>query len=101
MPRWLVAQAPPGLDTSWIESLGALGGIVVICLAVIAWLIRDRARIIADRDAERAITRAITSELSGRLVDHAERTTPVLDRTARALEAATLTMDRLDRERPR
>lgn len=65
-----------------LERLGVAGIVAVILLGVIGWLIRDRNRLIADRDAERERNRS----MADRLVATMERVIPVLDRTERALD---------------
>lgn len=90
----MLAQVETAAELS-AQQLGAFAIALAITLAVIAWLVKDRARIITDRDAERTANRS----LSDRLVDQAERMIPVLDRGARAIEDAVRTLDRQDRAR--
>ncbi len=101
----LLAQVDTAAELT-VQQLGAFAIALLVCFAAIAWLIRDRAattvahgvecaRLIADRDAERAANR----ELSSGLVDQAERLIPVLDRGARAIEDAARLLDRQERGR--
>ena len=78
----MILLSEPGVDPSTLERLGTAGIVAVILLGVIYWLVKDRARIIADRDAERV--KADT--LADRLVSTIERVIPVLDRAERALD---------------
>lgn len=87
--------AATGSTEQAIASLGPFAAAALLGLGAITWLIRDRARIITDRDSERAITRA----QSERLITQAERVVPVLERTVAALEASTKALDRAERDR--
>lgn len=78
-----------------VQQFGAYAVALLLCLGGLVWLARDRARIIADRDAERAANTA----LSARLVDQAERIVPVLERGAHVMEDVTRFLDRLERDR--
>ena len=99
------AQVDTAADLT-AQNFGAFAVAMLLALAAVAWLIRDRSstlqaasaerdRLIADRDVERAANR----ELSARLVDQAERLIPVLDRGARAIEDTARLLDRQDRVR--
>ena len=83
------------VDPATWERLGTAGIVAVIMAAAIAWLIRDRLRVLADRDKERQRNQ----DLSDRLVEQAERIVPVIERNAAALEQATRHMERLERDR--
>lgn len=78
----MILLAESSLDPSTLERLGTAGIVAVILLGVIVWLVKDRARIITDRDAERVKAEA----LAERLVSTIERVIPVLDRAERALD---------------
>lgn len=91
----LPAATGGGTEVDAVAALGPFAAAALLGLAAITWLIRDRARIIADRDHEREVTR----EQSERLVAQAERSIPVLERTGAALEAATRAIDRQERTR--
>lgn len=70
------------VDPSTFERLGTAGIVAVILLAAIGWLIKDRAAIRAERDAERRRSEAVAD----RLVQTIERVLPMLDRVERALD---------------
>lgn len=83
------------LDPATLERLGTAGIVAVLMAAGITWLIRDRWRVVADRDRERQRSH----ELGERLVEQAERVVPVIERNAAALERATRCIERLERDR--
>lgn len=65
-------------------------GALVLALAAIAWLIKDRARIIADRDAERAARET----LHDRLLATTERLVPIIEQGTQVIEATTRELER-------
>lgn len=69
---WVLGQDPP-VDSSVYERLGTAGAVAAVLGAWIWWLIKDRARIVADRDAERVKN----GELNRQLWEQALRLEPV------------------------
>lgn len=69
-------------DAELTKVIGPYGALV-LALAVIAWLVKDRARVIADRDAERAHRQ----QQADRMLAQAERLIPVLEHATQVIEA--------------
>lgn len=83
----LIAQAAAPIDPSVYERLGTAGVVAVVLGACIWWLVKDRARVISQRDT-----------LFSQVVEAEQRTDTILAQITPILEATNQEL-RLARER--